>query len=355
MKAKDGILLESGTNEVEILEFVLGGQGFGVNVLKVQAIEQFDPGRVTEVQLAHPAVVGSYRYRDRVITLVNLGKELQIHERNEDVLDPAETAAIDTVLSAMPQIECSGSQVNTAASDDAPGQGDRDTTPRIVLVLEFNEQTTGFLVDGVNRIHRISWDAISPLSPYLAEVQSKFTGSLNVDGREILIVDMERILADILPTTQRDLAGEAFTDQDLRQRRSRVVLMLAEDSVTIRNLLTAEFKRAGYEQLSSYDNGMSCLKSMQDICEKTRAEGGDPGTRIGAVVSDIEMPQLDGMTLCRRIKSDLGLNNLPVILFSSLINEQIARKCEAVGADAYLSKPRFKELIEVIDRHVFDR
>lgn len=341
MKAKEGILLESGTNEVEILEFELGGQGFGVNVLKIQAIEQFDPARVTTIQLAHPAVIGSYQYRERVITLINLGKELQIQAEDAHVLDSAETEAVDTVLAVVPALK-EGSQ---------PDQAPATVTPRIVLVLEFNELTTGFLVDGVNRIHRVSWSAISPLSPYLAAVQSKFTGSLQVDGHEILVVDMERLLADILPATNRAFASEPPTAETLRQRRTSVALLLAEDSVTIRSLLCAEFKRSGYEQVTAFDNGAACLEALLKINQAARAEGCDLGAKVNVIVSDIEMPQLDGMTLCRRIKSDPDLSRLPVILFSSLINEQIAHKCQDVGANAYLSKPRFKDLVEVIDQH----
>ncbi len=350
MQARDGILLESGTNEVEILEFALDGQGFGVNVLKVQAIEQFDPRKVTAIQLAHPAVIGSYQYRDRVVTLVNLGKELRVHAPDEDVLDAVEAAAVDAALAAVPSIERPTAAV-MAAPDIATRERPATSSPRIVLVLEFNERTTGFLVDGVNRIHRISWNAISPLSPYLAAVQTKFTGSLSVEGREILVVDMERILADILPATSRDLRGEAATDESLRQRRAEVRLLLAEDSATIRSVLAAEFARAGYERLSAYDNGANCLGAVSELCAAARAAGRDPASQVGVIVSDIEMPQLDGLTLCRRIKSDLGLAAVPVILFSSLINEQIARKCQAVGADAYLSKPRFQELVAVVDRH----
>lgn len=351
MQGKEGILLESGTNEVEVLEFELAGQGFGVNVLKVQAIEQFVPDKVTEIQLAHPAVIGGYRYRNHVITLINLGKELRTHPAGEDVLAETDRAAIETVLAATPPMD-------DAMPDDA-GHAPRDEdaaaaggSQRIVLVLEFNEQTTGFLVDGVNRIHRISWNAISPLSPYLAAVQSKFTGSLNIDQREVLVVDMERILSDILPRACREHHIQSVQNTELAQRRAGIPLILAEDSVTIRSLLTAELGRAGYTQVTTHDNGATCLAAVQEICAQARAAGRDPGDEIGAVVSDIEMPQLDGMTLCKKLKQEPGLGSTPVILFSSLINEQIARKCEAVGADAYLSKPRFDELVAVIDQHV---
>ena len=171
MKGEEGILLESGTNEVEILEFELAGQGFGVNVLKVQAIEQFKSEKVTEIQLAHPAVVGSYQYRDRVISLINLGKELQVHPLDEAVLDDQQVAAIETILASVPTVadksapdaEMLGNRFEQADSTDPSPASASDAeavlaaarvNQRIVLVLEFNEQTSGFLVDGVNRIHR---------------------------------------------------------------------------------------------------------------------------------------------------------------------------------------------------------
>ena len=346
MRDKNSILLESGTNEVEVLEFNLGGQGFGVNVLKVQAIEQYDPNCVTEIQLAHPAVIGTYSYRDGVITLVDLGLDLDVRESHGPALAPADNAAIETVLAAVPAPELPGAQ-------DVPATTAVETAieTRIVLVLEFNERTTGFLVDGVNRIHRINWNAISPMNPFLAAVHSKFTGSINIDGREILIMDMERILTDILPETASDYHLDIPDDLGEDQRRAQIPVLLAEDSATIRSLLTKELKRGGYTNLSAFDNGLSCYEKLEELVGKARAENRPVKDVVGIIVSDIEMPRMDGMTLCRRAKNDLALEDIPVVLFSSLINEQIARKCESVGADAYISKPRFNELLAKVDSY----
>jgi two-component system chemotaxis response regulator CheV len=360
MKDQNGILLESGTNEVEILEFQLDGQGFGLNVLKVQAIEQFDQEKVTEIQLAHRSVIGTYSYRDGVITLVDLAEELEMQAADDadgDTLEDIDATAVETVLEAMPgdpdAPEAELLQADAAAPAD-PELEALDT--RIVLVLEFNERTTGFLVDGVNRIHRVSWSAISSISPYLAATQSKFTGSLAIEQREVLLVDMERILADIIPVT-----GEAYhLDDDQREAgagtdRAEVPVFLAEDSPTIRGVLEGLLKRGGYEQVHAFDNGLSCYDALQRTVEQVNAEGTPLSASVGVVISDIEMPQMDGMTLCRRVKTDLGLKQLPVILFSSLINEQIAAKCESVGADGYISKPRFAELMELVDRNCLVR
>ncbi len=352
MNANDGILLESGTNEVEVLEFELDGQGFGVNVLKVQAIEQFDREKVTEIQLAHPAVIGTYHYRSGVISLVDLGKELEIHDRDLDVLSEADQAAVEAALEAVPAPEQIAEPSDRPDLEAAVAAASDLVETRIVLVLEFNEVTTGFLVDGVNRIHRISWDAISPLSPFLAAVHSKFTGSLNIEKREILVVDMERILAEIIPA-----GGGLYTfcehhDATDDVRRAKIPVYLAEDSVTIRAVMESELKRGGYAQVHAFDNGQSCFEALQVAVNRARSENRPVSEEVGILVSDIEMPQMDGMTLCRRFKTELGQSDIPVILFSSLINDQIARKCESVGADSYISKPRFNELIEKVDEYV---
>jgi two-component system chemotaxis response regulator CheV len=360
MSDRDGILLESGTNEVEILEFELDGQGFGVNVLKVQAIEQFDASKVTEIQLSHPAVIGTYSYREGVISLVDLGKELEIHDGAGDALTPREREAVAAVLDELPVPAGAGPEPE-AQPENTAGRTDLTTAvdaasdlieTRIVLVLEFNEVTTGFLVDGVNRIHRVSWDAISALSPFLAAVHSKFTGSLNIERREILVVDMERVLADILPSASGAYHFREDHDTTEDARRAQIPVYLAEDSVTIRAVMVNELERGGYTELHSFDNGLACYEALQVAVNRARAEDRPVREAVGIVVSDIEMPQLDGMTLCKRFKQELGQQEIPVVLFSSLINEQIAHKCEAVGADRYISKPRFNELLETVDSFV---
>ncbi len=316
---KDGILLESGTNEVEILEFILGSQSFGVNVLKIQAIEQFDPARLTRLHLAHRAVVGTILFRDQCITLIDLGKHLE---------------------------SVAGVLAKTRAPGEEPGDG---LDSKLVLVMEFNERKTAFLVDGVDRIHRISWRQISPLSPFLDTPDSKFTGSLNIKDREILIVDMERVVGEILPTDLKRHRVDDDENHPLRARRAEATVFLAEDSGIIRELLVQELGRGNYVQVRTFANGADCYQAVSELAAMTREEGGHVRDRLSGLISDIEMPKMDGLALCRTCKETPDLRDVPIILFSSLINEQIARKCEAVGADAYLSKPQFGRLVGVLD------
>ena len=346
--SNNGILLESGTNEVEILEFELGGQPFGVNVLKIQAIEQYDPARVTQIQLSHEAVVGTLLFRDACITLVDLDKELETSDRPETVEVAAIDEAVDEIVGDGPEAE----PADIEEFDEAPSEtaNPRSEGGRLVLVMEFNNLKTAFLVDSVNRIHRVSWESITPLSPFLSNADTKFTGSLAIENREILLVDMEKVVTEILPRGQNQFAVEEDKENPRYARRAGVKVMLAEDSGVIREKLAHELTHGNYSDLELFADGKACLNRIQDLAEQARSEGKQLSDVVGALISDIEMPAMDGLALCRNIKENLGAADLPVIMFSSLINDQIARKCDAVGANAYVTKPQFTELVDLLDK-----
>ena len=313
--ANKGILLESGTNELEILEFYLGEQSFGVNVLKIQAIEQYDNDRVTRIRLSHPSIVGTFLFRDECITLIDLRREME-------------------------------ADITEAHADN----GDEGPEPELVLVMEFNNLKTAFLVDGVDRIHRASWESIKSLSAFLNTPDSKFTGSFKMDEREILIVDMEKIVSDILPGWQERFAipqEEAGHNQNARATRK---IFLAEDSALIRERVRSELARCNYANLRTFNDGKECQDEIKRLQKLALSEGGHITDYVDLLISDIEMPALDGLALCRYIKSDPNLRDLPVIMFSSLINEQIACKCDDVEADAHIAKPQFAELLELLDK-----
>ncbi len=320
--AKASILLESGTNEVEVLEFVLGGQSFGVNVLKIQAIEQYDPRRVTRIHLAHPSVIGTLRFRDHCLTMIDLGKEM----------------------------DAEGATGRLETADGKPQAGEGNAA-KLVLVMEFNQLMTAFLVDGVHRIHRVSWEAITPLSPYLGSSDSKFTGSLQIEGREILLVDMEKIVTEILPRGQFQHSVAEVAEGDLTRARGSRTILLAEDSAVLRKHVADELRNGGYTSLRTFANGRECHDELLKLTAAADAAGRPVSDHVAALISDIEMPAMDGLALCRWVKQTKQTEDLPVIMFSSLINEQIAGKCRAVGADAYISKPQFTQLVDLLDQH----
>ncbi len=313
---KEGILLEAGTNEVEILEFLLNNQGFGINVLKIQAIEQHNPELVTEIPLAPGSVMGTLLFRNRTIPIIDLKAELGIFSDEADE-EPDEDDAL------------------RAESEN-----------KIVLVTEFNNTTSAFLVDGVNRIHRIGWDQINPMSKVFDTCTTEFTGSVNIDSREILIVDLERIVARVLGNAITEFSQ--VRDQPSDRERSEVQIVLAEDSGTIRQMMLDVLKAGGYTSVTDFDNGKAAFEEIARRKQEAD-DAGEPLTgKLDLVISDIEMPQMDGLTMCRNIRQNLGLK-LPVVMFSSMINEQMGLKCQAVGASSYISKPQFGELVDLVD------
>jgi two-component system, chemotaxis family, chemotaxis protein CheV len=312
--AKEGILLESGTNEVEIIEFLLGGQSFGLNVTKVQAIEQYDAEKVTKLPMSHPSLAGMLLFRDTTVPLLDLGETLDI-----------ESAA--------------GSK--------------GDLEERIVLIMEFNSITSAVIADGVDRIHRISWEDIHPLSKILPDTSSVFTGSVSIEGREVLIVDMEKIVSALLPAAALRIASKRTAAHPLSAERVNKKIFFAEDSNTIRQNIIEILGDEGYCDVTAFDNGRACYDAICDLKLQAESTGAELSDQIDIIITDIEMPQMDGLTLCRRCKNQLN-TRIPVVLFSSLINEQMARKCESVGADDYVSKPEIEKLIAILDRHCLD-
>lgn len=369
-----GILLQSGTNEVELLEFLLGDQGFGVNVAKIQAIEQFDPSRVTKMPMAHPAMAGMLLFRGHTLPLLDLRNEmgsansgLGLDGRSgadglawaADGASP-EGASPEGALpeGALPEgaspdgVSPDGASTDVGTTDfrATGGEATDAGNAKVVLVQEFNNFTTGFVADGVRRIHRVSWEDVYPLAPMIAKSGAPFTGSFHIDDREILIVDMERIVADIFPASFREemQAMEQQVQCAPDARRGAVRVLLAEDSTMIRTMLKEVLHQGGYSQVEDYGNGREAFEAVSVIAKERPGSCGDDLATV--LVSDIEMPSMDGLALCRNVKETLGLAKLPVVMFSSLINEQMAAKCRSVGADAHISKPEFAKLVGIIDQ-----
>lgn len=304
------ILLESGTNEMEIIEFYLDDQPFGINVHKLREIIPYDEHAVTHLPDTSASFLGTLLLRGRTIPLIDLKAHIDVEHAD-------------------------------AVAKDAR---------RVVLVCEFNNLTNGFLVDGVNQIHRVSWEQVQPMSVFLDRYQPRFTGSICIDKRDILIVDLEHIVGEIDPE-----AGMAYervqgeSEVATQETRKLKKLMLAEDSAIIRAGIQKVLKGSGYEQLEVFDNGMDCYLALREAAKG----GADLSQTLNLLISDIEMPKMDGLTLCRKIKEEMKLENVKVILFSSLINEQMSLKCEQVGADGYVTKPQIPELVEMIDTMLF--
>lgn len=294
---KQGILLESGTNEMEIIEFGIGESAFGINVMKVREI--INPIKVVQLPGTHPCVEGLIYLRGNVMPQINLGKYLDY--------EPSANPAQDRVI-----------------------------------VAEFNQMKIAFRVQTVARIHRISWEQIEKPSD-LQSGETVAVGIIKMGERIILLLDFEKIVMDINP-------GMGFSEKSLdiaaASDHSRQHIVIAEDSPTLRRFIEDVLNGIGFTHLSFFENGALAWNYLEDLAAKR----GDRFTEdVQLLITDIEMPQMDGHHLTRRVKEHPVLKPLPVVIFSSLINEDLFHKGIAVGADAQISKPDFPGLAHSLE------
>lgn len=292
------ILLESGTNELEIMEFTIANEVFGINVAKVREIMR--ASAVKPMQKAHPDIEGIFKPRDTVLTVINLANYLG--------LPPSENPDHD-----------------------------------IFIVTNFNNLDFAFHVHSVEGIDRISWTEIKkPDNIIYGGSEGVATGIAQYDNRLITILDFEKIVAEISPETSIQ-----YSDLDrlgVRARSDKHIL-IAEDSTLLAKLIIESLHRSGYVNTIKTDNGQ---EAWNYLCEVK--ESGDPiDSHVSCIITDIEMPQMDGHHLTKLIKDDPELRHLPVILFSSLINPDMRKKGEDLGADEQITKPEIVRLVSVID------
>ncbi len=297
---KNGILLESGTNEFEIVEFMVGGVHYGINVAKVREVIQSALFPVTEVPQAHPYLDGVITLRGSTIPLVNLPR-------------------------------CMGH-----------GQGENCKS---IIVTEINAYFIGFLVDEVSRIHRISWKDME--SPPQVGGGSRVVGLVRFGERIVQLMDFESIIAEVNPQINKKLTEVESRDDNLQTLRQSAPIVVAEDSMMLREMLVGTLHNAGYENVSAFVNGLDAWNFLHP------EEGPAPDMGHGAVISDIEMPKMDGHRLLKLIRDDEKLRGIPVILFSSLINEEMRSKGEALGATGQIAKPEMNELVDFLDSVLF--
>ena len=290
------ILLESGTNELEVLEFTLGDNYYGINVAKIREILTYQ--QVTPVPNAHPCVEGIFMPRDTMMTVIDLKKCLG--------MEPSEKKGL-------------------------------------FIITNFNKLNVAFHVDQVIGIHRVSWDEIiKPDSTINGQDGSVSTGVIKINDKLVVILDFESIVSSISPET-----GLRVTDMKEFQGRERSddTILIAEDSQLLSSLIQDCLHKAGYTNLIVTMNGQEAW----DTLLKFKKEG-NPAEKVQCIITDIEMPQMDGHRLTKLVKSDDVLKNIPLIIFSSLVNEEMRRKGEMLGADAQLTKPEIGSLVEAIDK-----
>ena len=215
----------------------------------------------------------------------------------------------------------------------------------LFIITNFNKLDIAFHVENVLGIHRVSWrDIIKPDATMSTTEESVSTGIIKKDNKLIIILDFEKIVSDINPET--GLKVSEITEMGERQR-SNVPILIAEDSPLLNKLIVDSLKTAGYDNLIHTENGQQAY----DVITQCK-EDGTLDEHVKVIITDIEMPEMDGHRLTKLVKSDEATANIPIIIFSSLVNDEMKRKGESLGANAQLSKPEIGNLVRIVDRLV---
>ncbi|NME81584.1 chemotaxis protein [Clostridium sp. SM-530-WT-3G] len=294
----NNILLESGTGELEVIEFIANNNKYAINVVKVKEIIEMPYDSLTQLPDPKPEIAGLILCRNEIITLIDL----------------------KYILTKRPTTKLG----------------------KKVIICEFNRIKVAFNIDDVVGVHRIRWDDI--IKPDDLSENSLSVGNILLKDKVLIMLDFEKIVTDIAPSA--GISEDRLVKVEYKDR-SDVKLILADDSSLIRKLLKDTLTKAGFKNLTVFNDGK---QAYEYLCGIKARSGQDFKEDVDMLITDIEMPQMDGLTLTRKIKEDEILRNLPVIIFSSLITDELRHKGESVKADAQLSKPEIEQLIAVVDK-----
>ena len=292
------ILLESGINELEIMEFTIGDELFGINVAKVREIMMVEP--VKPMQKSNEYVEGIFKPRDKVLTVINLSAYLGLGKSEKPERD-------------------------------------------IYIIAGFNNNEYAFHVHTVVGIDRISCTQMRKPDPVIfGGKEGGATGIVEIDKKLITILDFEAIIAEICPETS--IQVEDIDKLDDKKRNSKHIL-IAEDSLLLSKMIVEALHKAGYVNTVKLDNGQD---AWNYLCELR--DGGDRiEEHVNCIITDLEMPQMDGHRLTKLVKSDPALKGIPLIIFSSLISAEMRIKGKELGADEQITKPEIGKLVSIID------
>ncbi|MCI9008128.1 MAG: chemotaxis protein CheV [Lachnospiraceae bacterium] len=279
------------------MKFTIQGEFYGINVAKVKEIMMSE--KVKMMPHAHPAVEGIFKPRDILITVIDLGYYLT----GEDL-----------------------------------GHKSRD----LFIVTNFNKMTVAFRVQSIEGISRISWKDIQKPDKTLSHGEEGVaTGIAQCAGELVTILDFEKIVAEIAPETTIQISEvEQMGDRPLCDSP----LVIAEDSVLLQKMIDDSLERAGFMDVKNFSNGQEAWNYLNSLRNDS-----DLYDKVNLIITDIEMPEMDGHRLTKLVKDDPRLKKIPVVIFSSLIDDQMRTKGEALGADEQLTKPEIGHLVHVID------
>jgi two-component system chemotaxis response regulator CheV len=287
-----------GQNRLELLLFRLNGrQRFGINVFKVREVLQCPP--LTQIPKLNSLVRGVAHIRGQTISIIDLS------------------------------MATGGKKIENLESG-------------FIIIAEYNRSVQGFLVGSVERIINTNWDAIMP-PPQGTGKASYLTAVTEVENELIEILDVEKILNEISPLNT-DISQDLADTLDVSSSEGKIIF-IADDSSVARNQVKKALTALGLE-IEVAKNGLEALQMLKKLASET----GDVTDKVGVLVSDIEMPEMDGYTLTAEIKNDPELARLHVVLHTSLsgvFNQAMVKK---VGADDFIAKFHPDELASAVEK-----
>ena len=292
-----------GQNRLELLLFKLRGrQRFGINEFKVREVLQCPP--LTNMPKSNAYIRGVAHIRGQTISVIDLSMAV-----------------------GGPAIE--------------------NIKDSFIIIAEYNRSVQGFLVGGVERIVNMNWEKIMP-PPSGAGRYSYLTAVTEIENELVEILDVEKILNEICPVNTEvsaDVVGEGEFQKDLGER----IVFIADDSAVARNQVKRALEPLGV-QTELAKNGKEALLRLREIAQLDCQN--DITERVGLLISDVEMPEMDGYTLTAEIKADPKLSPLHVILHTSLSGVFNQAMIEKVGADDFIAKFNPDELATAVKKWV---
>ena len=297
--------LVNDTSVLELMEFTMAGNSYGINVAKVTEIMRRCP--ITPMTKSHPCIEGIFKPRDKIIAVINLPGFMGLGES---------------------------------------GNSDND----MFMLTNFENVNAAFHVHTVEAMHRIKWSDVERPSPVIyGGRDSAITGTTKIGNKIISIIDFEKVLFDINPETGIQLSE--IQVMGVRERSEKPIVVV-EDSVFLKKMIMQALEMAGFNNITSFDNGQDAWDYLEKSRNECLVDGAAVENKVALIITDIEMPRMDGHHLSKLVKTDDVLKKVPILIFSSLIDEAQRVRGESIGVSANLSKPQIGNLVSTIDNWI---
>jgi len=287
------------------MEFTIAGNSYGINVAKVTEIMRRCP--ITPMTRSHPCIEGIFKPREKIITVINLPRYLDLPE-NENL--------------------------------------EQD----MFMLTNFDNVNAAFYVHTVEAMHYIKWSNVErPSAVIFGGRDSVITGTTKIGNKIITIIDFEKVLFDINPETGIQLSEIRISEDMDRSEKS---IVCVEDSVFLMKMILQALEMAGFSDITAFDNGQDAWEYLEKCRDDCKAMNMPIESKVSIMITDIEMPRMDGHHLTKLVKSDDFLKKIPILVFSSLIDEAQKMQGDKCGVDAHLSKPQIGKLVTTIDEWI---